>query len=193
MIRAISPLQNISASVTKLRANSNIYIIKLNSEIVVIDAGDRSERNVVEQFLGKIIDPAQVKKVFFTHLHYDHIGNFDLFPNAEFHASAVEIDAFNKNKDAATLNPDIAEKFAVHLNPFPADSELEIIDTPGHTAGSVCFWYEKESVLFTGDTIFRKKLLGRTDLPTSMPEKMPESLMKLAKYNPRHICPGHDY
>ena len=192
MIKAISPLQNISDTVTKLRANSNIYIIK-GDDIIVIDAGDRAERLVVEQFLGKIVDPALVRKVFFTHLHYDHIGNFDMFPHADFFASAPEIEAFRKDKNAAVLNAHIAERFSENLNPFPAGTELEIIETPGHTVGSVCFWYAKESVLFTGDTIFRKNLLGRTDLPTSAPEKMSESLMKLAKYNPKHICPGHDY
>jgi len=193
MTRDISPLQSISSNVWKLRVNSNIYVIKLENKIILIDTGDRAFRNTVEMFLSKMIDFSKVEKVLLTHLHFDHIGNFDLFKNAEFFASKAEIEDFNNNKLAAILNSDIAEKFNVKLKPFPEDLELDVIETPGHTRGSVCFWLEKERLLFTGDTIFRKKLLGRTDLPTSVPEKMNNSILKLLNYNFKQMCPGHDY
>ncbi len=193
MTKDISPLQSISNNVWKLRINSNIYVINIDGKILLIDSGDRAFRNVVEMFLSKIINFNKVEKVLFSHLHFDHIGNFDLFSNAEFYASKQEIEDFNNNRLSATLNADITEKFNVKLKPFPDNFELEVIETPGHTKGSVCFWLEKEKLLFTGDTIFRKKLLGRTDLPTSVPEKMHESILKLLNYNFRKMCPGHDY
>ncbi|MGB3069215.1 MAG: N-acyl homoserine lactonase family protein [Ottowia sp.] len=37
------------------------------------------------------VDPAQVKDVIVTHLHYDHIGNFELFPQARFHLQDAEM------------------------------------------------------------------------------------------------------
>ncbi|HII30317.1 hypothetical protein COT48_06140 [Candidatus Woesearchaeota archaeon CG08_land_8_20_14_0_20_47_9] len=69
---------------------------------------------------------------------------------------------------------------------------LEIINTPGHTAGSVCIWYKKEGVLFSGDTIFRKGI-GRTDLPSSRPGLMKASLARVSKLPFKLLCPGHDY
>ncbi len=194
MSKDTSPLQNISPAVIKFRTNSNIYILKLQHEIVAIDAGDRAFRKDIELFLSKAVELDKVSKVFFTHLHYDHIGNFDLFRNAEFFASAQEIEDWKKNRVAAILNANIAEKFNVELKPFPHQIEgLKIIETPGHTKGSVCFWHEKEKLLFTGDTIFKKQLLGRTDFPTSAPEQMHASIMRLLDYHFKLMLPGHDY
>ena len=43
------------------------------------------------------------------------------------------------------------------------ETEIRVIATPGHSAGSVCFATDKE--IFTGDTLFRLSV-GRTDFPT---------------------------
>lgn len=45
------------------------------------------------------------------------------------------------------------------------DSELTIFETPGHCAGSVCYYNPKEGYVVTGDVLFRDSI-GRTDLPT---------------------------
>lgn len=172
---------------------SNMYFLDVGKKIV-IDAGNRSDRQEVSQFLGKVVDFADVEIVIFTHLHYDHIGNFDLFPNAEFYASEEEIKAFEKSAYDTVLSEEIVEKFKIKLKPLPSKLEgLEIIKTPGHTSGSVCIWYPAERILFTGDTLFRKKATGRTDLPTSVPKKLNESILKLVEYNARVLAPGHDY
>jgi len=49
----------------------------------------------------------------------------------------------------------------------------------------------KEKILFSGDTIFHRGTIGRTDLPTSLPKEMDKSLKKLAKYKYDILCPGH--
>ena len=50
--------------------------------------------------------------------------------------------------------------------------------TPGHTAGSVCYYYEDQGVLFAGDTLFFRSY-GRTDLPTGNDRDMVTSLTRL--------------
>ena len=70
---------------------------------------------------------------------------------------------------------------------------MQIIKTPGHTKGSICFYHEKEKILFSGDTLFFNGNIGRTDLPTSAPEKMADSLAKLKRFQVDTLCPGHDY
>jgi glyoxylase-like metal-dependent hydrolase (beta-lactamase superfamily II) len=187
-------VQNIDKGIWKIPAGSNIYLLRLD-EIIVIDAGERSKRKEAE-FIEHIADPRDVKKVIFTHLHHDHIGNFDLFPNAEFFASEEAIESFKKDPEETVLSKDMAEKFKdVKLKPVSElkNKHLEIIKTPGHTKGSICVYMKEKQILFSGDTIFRDKQIGRTDFATSMPEEMPKSLMKLVNYPFKILCPGHDY
>lgn len=185
-------IRRVSRSVWKVSVDSNVYFID-GPEKIIIDAGPRSYRNILSSFLEKIVDLRKIQRVFFTHLHYDHIGNFDLFPNASFHASREEIARWRKNPYEAVLDEFMAEKSKeIDLREFPDLDWLEVIHTPGHTSGSVCFWLPSEKVLFTGDTIFRNGT-GRTDLPTSVPEEMQKSVVKLVAYNFSVLCPGHDY
>lgn len=187
-------IKKISNSVWKFTGTDkvNMYFLDLNEKII-IDCGNRSDRNLVKQFLGKIIDFSEVNKVIFTHLHYDHTGNFDLFGNADFFASEEEIKDFLDNKIDFSLDKEFAEKLKAKLKPLPEKiNVLEIIKTPGHTRGSVCIWFEKGGVLFTGDTIF-KQGFGRTDLSTSVPGEIRNSINKLVKYNYDVLAPGHDY
>lgn len=172
---------------------SNSYYLDVGEKII-IDAGNRSDRQTYIQFFGKAVNFDSVHKVIFTHLHYDHIGNFDLFKNAKFFASAEEIADLERNSEKTILDKSMAEKFKVKLYPLPPEiAGLEVIKTPGHTKGSICLWYKEGKVLFTGDTLFGKKMLGRTDLATSAPQQMNASVLKLVDYNHKILAPGHDY
>ncbi len=192
MTRRLSKVFRISPHVWKVLAGSNLYLVQGDSPIV-IDTGDRADRRTVQMYLGRLVKLESVKKVIFTHLHYDHIGNFDLFPNATFYASKEEIEDFRNSPMNAVLKSDIAQKFNVALEPLESDSVFKMIPTPGHTRGSVCLYYSKDDVLFSGDTTFGRKITGRTDLPTSVPDEMGHSLMRLAEMKFKILCPGHDY
>jgi glyoxylase-like metal-dependent hydrolase (beta-lactamase superfamily II) len=173
---------------------SNSYFIDGEKKIF-IDAGNRTDRTNIQTFLGKAVDFSAVEIVIFTHLHYDHCGNFDLFPNAEFYASAKEIEDFTQNRNDTVLDHVVADMISSkEIKPLPAELfGLKIIETPGHTRGSVCIWYPKAKALFTGDTYFSSKMQGRTDLPTSAPTQMKNSVMKLIEIQYKVLCPGHDY
>lgn len=173
---------------------SNVYLIDGNTKII-IDAGNRTDRKNLKIFMGKAVDFEKVQVVIFTHLHYDHSGNFDLFPNAQFYASKQEIDDFHKDPNETVLDEVVAEKLkSIDIKPIPSEFYgFELIETSGHTRGSVCLWYVKEKVLFTGDTLFSNKMHGRVDLPTSAPQDMKNSIMKLIEVPYKVLCPGHDY
>ena len=181
-----------------MEAGCNIYFLDNSAvgEKILIDTGSRSERKKLEFFLNKLVDFSTIKKVIFTHLHYDHIGNFDLFPNAMLLASKQEIEDFKTQPSKTVLDADIADKFKqAQTKLLPIDelkiAGLEIIPTPGHTKGSICIWMPGKKILFSGDTMM-KNSLGRTDLPTSSPAAMQESVTKLVSYNFKILCPGHD-
>lgn len=185
-------IKKIAAGIWKLNVDSNIYLIE--DKKIVIDTGPRAYRRDVELFLSKVIDFNNVERVLFTHLHADHIGNFDLFPKAEFFASEEAIESFKKDPIGTVLMEDIADKFKkVEIKELKDFDSFRIIETPGHTKGSVCIFYMPKKILFSGDTLFFNKNIGRTDLPTSMEEEMQSSLNKLAELNFKILAPGHDY
>ena len=185
-------VKKISQNIWKIIGDSNVYFLDFEEKIL-IDTGNRKDNALIKSFLTKLIPLEKINKVIFTHLHYDHVGNFDLFPNAEFFASVEAIEDLKKNPLATILKQDIAEKFkTIDLKPAEDCCGLKIINTPGHTRGGICIWYEKEKILFSGDTMFYKGL-GRTDLPTSVPDEMHKTVMKLLELNHKILCPGHDY
>ena len=72
------------------------------------------------------------------------------------------------------------------------DSELEVLYTPGHAAGSVCLVSHKQKFVISGDVLFRDSI-GRTDLPTGDYEILAESIRsKLFTLGGDYVVyPGH--
>lgn len=70
--------------------------------------------------------------------------------------------------------------------------DIIVLETPGHTPGSICFYSEKEGILFSGDTMFFDGV-GRTDLPGGSEKKLRESIEKTIMTLPpeTRVFPGH--
>jgi glyoxylase-like metal-dependent hydrolase (beta-lactamase superfamily II) len=68
----------------------------------------------------------------------------------------------------------------------------QVIDTPGHTEGSICIYFPAEQKLIAGDTLFAGSI-GRTDLPGGSMEKIMRSLHNqvLALPDETEVTPGH--
>ena len=157
------------------------------------------------------LDDVKVKAVFCTHGHFDHIEAADDIV-ARFSCPLL-ISA----EDRGMLNdPSKNHSLSFGINvcensesiPFPAsvmsnsdfdmdDCEpfsLQIIPTPGHTSGSVCFLFSlpdsEQRIMFTGDMLFRRSI-GRTDLGGSDID-MSKSIDLLKSMEDDIICyPGH--
>ena len=68
---------------------------------------------------------------------------------------------------------------------------MTVIETPGHSNGSVCFYCEEEKVLFSGDTLFRTSI-GRTDFPGGSMFRIINSLRHLGQLpDDTRVLPGH--
>ncbi len=135
--------------------------------------------------------------IFLTHTHWDHI--IDCAAMEKRFALPVyvdERDGYNLIKPGSDelMGADIAPVLAPRY--FLAHFQLgklsiEILRTPGHSHGSVCFYLKNEKTLISGDTLFCGGM-GRVDLPTSDRRKMAHSLALLALLpeNTR-VIPGH--
>lgn len=135
--------------------------------------------------------------ILLTHAHHDHvhlIGDFDvpiylhlddahLLFEDQYNGYAPHVHPYKRK------NLDL--KYIAHNDKIPfADQFIEVIHTPGHTKGSVCFIYD--SKLFTGDTLF-KGSVGRHDLYSgSLPELRKSILLLGALPGNVKIYPGHD-
>ena len=152
----------------------NCYIIQdeKTKETMIIDPGNVSEH------LTETLDAMQVKMkyILLTHCHGDHIGGVQKIKEKYGGKILIhridEIGLKDININLSThigLEPVILQEDAriddgdlLHVG----DLEFKVIYTPGHTAGSISLYCEKEKMLFSGDTLFRGSW-GRTDLPTS--------------------------
>lgn len=67
---------------------------------------------------------------------------------------------------------------------------IRVIETPGHSPGSVCLYWEERKALISGDTLFYLGV-GRTDLPGGNIHLLAESVEKLAKLDVECLVPGH--
>jgi len=174
---------------------SNVYLIDIDVP-TMIDLGSKEFSRSLVRGLKEIgYSPSDIRKVIYTHLHFDHIGDPSVFKNAEFFASQTEIDDLQNNRIGAFFalfgtNPNALLK-GIELKPIKSSSRFTVIETPGHTRGSICIWAKEKKILFTGDTLFANNILGRTDLPNSAPENYEDSLKRLARFNYRILCPGH--
>lgn len=151
----------------------NCYIIQdeKTKETMIIDPGNVSEH------LTETLDAMQVKMkyILLTHCHGDHIGGVQKIKEKYggkiliHRIDAIGLKDININLSTHIgLEPVILQEDAriddgdlLHVG----DLEFKVIYTPGHTAGSISLYCEKEKMLFSGDTLFRGSW-GRTDLPT---------------------------
>jgi glyoxylase-like metal-dependent hydrolase (beta-lactamase superfamily II) len=116
-----------------------------------------------------------------THGHGDHIaGNGEVLrvTGAKLAASLI---------DVPVAEISLSEGSQLQIGSITID----VLHTPGHTPGGLVF--NPPGSLITGDILFVTRC-GRADFPTSDPEAMYHSLMRLAAYPPEtKVYPGHDY
>ena len=121
-----------------------------------------------------IINNAYLKYVLLTHGHHDHLlvakEYLEEYSAVRFAAPEKEIPLIH---DQPVTCPEptmlLKEGDIITLG----ETELRVIETPGHTAGGICFATDSE--IFTGDTLFRLSV-GRTDLPTGDWETLVKSI-----------------
>lgn len=178
--------------------DSNIYII--DGEIIV-DTGTRNHFLETKSFIKEKFDINKLKTIVNTHCHYDHVAGNKKFRDwlgarvmiHENDADAIENGTeatvswlFQENLKSITVDRKLKDKDMLNTE----NCSIEVIHTPGHTAGSICLYEKNQRILITGDVLF-ENTCGRVDFPTGNRKQMIESLIKIQKLNPKYILPGH--
>ncbi len=177
--------------------DTNSYIVASEKgNCVLIDAP--ADADYILEQIG--LFGLTLKKIFLTHGHFDHVGAV---------ADLVEktgCEVYIHYKDLPKLTDDNGllvnffrlggvKKF-YDAKPFSEEDiltldelEFDVLHTPGHTSGSVCFIIGTD--MFSGDTLFARSV-GRTDMPDGNSELLMKSLKKICDLGgDLNVYPGH--
>ena len=157
------------------------YIVKDNITKTV-GVVDPSEAKPIINYLKK--EKLELNYILNTHHHFDHIGgNIELQKLYKSKVIGFKDDKHRIPGINITLND--GEKFKF------GKSQIKVIHIPGHTSGHICFFFEKEKIAFTGDTLFS---LGCGRIFEGDHEQMLLSLNKIKKLpiETKIYC-GHEY
>ncbi len=153
-----------------LQCNCSIFGDEQNREAIVVDPGD--DIGDVLQILRR--HGLAVKAIVITHAHIDHIGGAQQLKQATGASVYMNANDAALQKmlpaQAAWLGMQEPEQVEIDAPAKEGDrlvlgaAEFHVLETPGHTPGSISLWIPAEGKLVAGDTLFRDSI-GRTDLP----------------------------
>lgn len=148
----------------------NVYLIEGTRGCYLIDTGVAgAEKLIKKAMLRHGRQPSELKAIFLTHSHPDHMGAASRIKKrtgAKIYASESEkpwiedirrqfaarpIPNFYKLlEDSVTVDESLTGEEIICLEP---GITIRVLATPGHSAGSISYFYEEEGILFTGDAI----------------------------------------
>lgn len=186
--------------------NCRLLVCPISGDAALIDPGDAAEKILKAV---KDVGPINIKYLFHTHAHLDHIGATREVKEAKTESKLV---LHKDDLDMYQALPMQGQMFGIQYRPplsidlFCEDEQtyefgklrLRVIHTPGHSPGGVCFELSSseilnfEPILFSGDTLFHESI-GRTDLWGGDLGILKKSIkQRLFKMDDQlRVCPGH--
>jgi glyoxylase-like metal-dependent hydrolase (beta-lactamase superfamily II) len=181
-----------------LECNCSIIGDEGTHEGIVIDPGD----DIADVLALIQKHNLQIKQIVITHAHIDHVGgamklraatgapillnqnDYTLLKMLDIQAAWIGMPAPGK----VEIDHSLAEQDKIQAGPIVAN----VLQTPGHTEGSICLYFPTQQKLIAGDTLFAGSI-GRTDLPGGSFDKIISSLHEkvLALPDETVVVPGH--
>jgi hydroxyacylglutathione hydrolase len=180
---------------------TNCYIIYDETlSCLIVDPGENPKK------LSAVIEQLELKPeaVLLTHAHFDHIGAVDRIRDKY----GIKVYIHEKEKDWLTdpalngsrhfmLNEPIKARAADHLLKNEGEMSIgnftfDIFETPGHSPGSVSFYFPMANFVVAGDALFQGSI-GRTDLPGGNHNQLIKSIHDKLLVLPEEteVLPGH--
>jgi hydroxyacylglutathione hydrolase len=181
-----------------LQCNCSIFGDEQTREAIVIDPGD--EIGNINEILER--HQFKVKAIVITHAHIDHVAGAhklraitgapvymnerdrELLQSLDMQARWLGV----QTPEQTEVDVAAAEGTVLSLG----QAEFQVLETPGHTQGSISLWIPAENKLVAGDTLFRDSI-GRTDLPGGNTRQIFASIKTRLLPLPEEtiVIPGH--
>lgn len=178
--------------------DGNVYLV-LDTRPILVDAGMMAGPTLKN--IKKFIDPTKIEMIVLTHCHHDHSGAAPALQEAtgakillsDKERGAVGDDlasvAYLFGQQAAEYRVDETLREGMVLD--TGEWKLKVMETPGHSLGSLCLYEENAKVLFSGDTVFPDGNIGRTDMYGGSTPDLVSSIQRLTALDVMTMYPGH--
>lgn len=186
---------------------THCYLLNGSERCLLIDTG-LGICNIYDEIIKLTDKPVTAVA---THIHWDHIGGHGYFP--DFYAHGAELNWLNGEfpltieqiKGMVVERSNLPEDFDVNNYEFfqgnptrvlkdndaidIGDRFVQVVHTPGHSPGHMCFWERDRGYLFTGDLVYKDTLFAF--FPSTDPEAFLNSLKRISILPVKHVFPAH--
>lgn len=186
---------------------THCYLLNGSERSLLIDTG-LGICNIYDEIIKHTDKPVTAVA---THIHWDHIGGHEFF--TDFYAHGAELNWLNGEfpltmdqiRGMVVDRCDLPENFNVSNyeffqgNPTKVLKDNDVIDiggrfvqivhTPGHSPGHMCFWERDRGYLFTGDLVYKDTLFAF--FPSTDPEAYLNSLIRISGLTVKQVFPAH--
>lgn len=185
---------------------THCYLLCGSEKCLLIDTG--LGVGDISGIVGQLSDKPVIAAA--THIHWDHIGGYGMFDTICAHSAELDwlndgfplpVGAVRRMLSEGDLPEDFKldeyDVFQGVPSRILADGDkielggrtVEILHTPGHSPGHMCFWEERRGYLFTGDLIYKGRLYA--NYPSTNPAAYLRSVERISGIRAERIFPGH--
>jgi hydroxyacylglutathione hydrolase len=180
---------------------TNAYILTNDkNECILFDPGDEGEK-LIEVLRKHQLTPLAI---LLTHAHFDHIGAIDdirkvwnipvyVHENEQKWLGDPSLNGSSHFMNGKIVTAEEADKIIREEGSLTIGSfQFSLFETPGHSPGSISYYFEEANAVFSGDVLF-KRSIGRTDLLGGNQEVLLKSIHEKLLVLPEEtiVLPGH--
>lgn len=192
----------------------HVYLLDLNGELVLIDAGfGVNSECIIQNIREEGFNPFKIKYLFVTHVHADHAGGclpLKKLVKCKVVAPEIEAELLEKGSEPE-LGIDIMKKAGLYPKAYRfqrckpdivlndgeefkiSSYSLKLIQIPGHSLASSCYLVDLDGyrALFSSDIVFYGGAIGLGNWRGSSLSKYRENISKLSDLKIDGLFPGH--
>lgn len=178
-----------------------IYLEHAGHKIMFDTAGPAKRAQVLQRVKATGVEPEEIDTLVISHFHYDHVYNYDYFPNARILLHKVEADWVESNPGNYAIPPNYYEAIKKTGRLMLIDKDEEIFPgistllVPGHTPGGMALILQDNDMpvtILAGDAVKNIAELATGKVPKAWSINESAKSIKKIRDIAEVVIPGHD-